>query len=892
MHHTYFNWLYLPILALTFVSNCNFAVGSPSARILAEEPSPMGNYQDYDFVTHSRIKVHPALTVGKPSKRDYVPEKQDTFLLEMMAFNKTFCMRLHPNNDLLHPEFKAIEHYRDSRDGKMKKRTLETGDLKPYRGHVIAIADHNNENSKSRYSCQWKDSSVPTYENFDSKLGWARFMLDQDMVYTKDLRKKSAIPIDEEMEYSAVSQYRGSFSDGRDIYSVRRADEYEKERRANDRPLILPSKRHPDHQKSEMIATRLSDRKSSLGKRDDLSLSSDNGGWCGSDSIKWNIDGSAEKFAAERAPEIKALFEGDSDQKPSLIELSKRATVPAGCPATSKMLYMTAVADCSYVAKKGGNTNIAKQIIIDIWNRVSAVYEKQMNVNLGLKTYEGFSSCGTYAFNKEASSSYNIRTRLSDFSKYRGDVGDSTTGLWHLMSDGASGSTIGIAWMDQVCQTSAWAQNNGGTIEYVTGAGISTMGAGNGAENEFMVVAHEIGHNFGANHDCSSDCDDASCSGIICTTSSSKCVNCGNGAACDCDNNYIMASKKSSSQTDSFSPNTVSQMCSKLATSGSCLKNPGLYPILNTGCGNGILEEGEDCDTGAQNTTCCIGTTCTFQPGATCAPENHGCCDEATCQAVNTTKVCRPKLSDECDFEERCDGTSISCPEDKYVKSGTKCTVPTGYDSKDLSDRDKQDLTCATGICTSRKIQCINVGEGKGTTGVSSPRYDIVGVCPGTTSLCRMFCQSQIEGCISVGGSYRLGLTCGNSGTCKEDGTCTNPDFFGMLFEWVYFNKALAGVVFGGIALLLLFVFYRVLQRMQARKRVDLVQQARLEARELALFEKIEREQTLMDRIKRQQMALSKSSTKSARTSVQSPDGKILKTADYSAGNSRRGSSQ
>lgn len=891
MYHTRFSWLSRPIVELliiiiiiTTALDGNLVMGSPSARILAQEPSPIGHYQDYDFVTHSRIKVHPALvSADRPSRRDYVPEKQDTFLLEMMAFNKTFCMRLHPNTDLLHPEFQAIEHYRDNKDDKLKTRSLDLGELKPYRGHVIAIADHNNENSKARYSCRWEHSSVPTYENVDSKQGWARFMIDEDMVYTKDLRKKSAIPVDDEMEYSAVAQYKGSFTDGRDIYSVGRADEYEKNRRDNDKPLILPRKRHPDHQYSEIIATRLSDKKSPLEKRGGLSLSSGSDQWCGSDSIKWNIDGSAEKFAAERAPEIKALFEGKSDQKPSLIELSKRSTVPAGCPATSKMLYMTAVADCSYVSKKGTVQN-AKQIIIDIWNRVSAIYENQMNVNLGLKTFVGFAACGTYDFNKEASSSYNIRTRLSDFSKHRGDIGDSTTGLWHLMSDGQSGSTIGIAWMDQVCQTSAWAQNNDGTIEYVTGAGISTMGAGNGAENEFMVTAHEIGHNFGANHDCSDDCDSASCSGIICTTSSSKCVSCGNGPACDCDNNYIMASKKSSSQTDAFSPNTVNQMCSKLATSGSCLKTPGLYPILNTGCGNGILEEGEDCDTGAKNTTCCIGSTCTFQPGASCAPENHGCCNEATCQAVNTTKVCRPKLSDECDYEERCDGSSISCPEDKYIESGTKCSDPTGFDG-DLTDRDKQELTCATGICTSRKIQCINVGEGKGTTGVSSPRYDIVGVCPGTTSLCRMFCQSQVEGCISVGGSYRLGLTCGNSGTCKEDGTCTNPDFLGLLFEWVYFNKALAGVVFGGIALLLLFVFYRVLQRMQARKRVDLVQQARLEARELALFEKIEREQRLMDRIKRQQMALSKSSTKSQ-------DDKILRTASYSAANSRRSSFQ
>lgn len=35
-------------------------------------------------------------------------------------------------------------------------------------------------------------------------------------------------------------------------------------------------------------------------------------------------------------------------------------------------------------------------------------------------------------------------------------------------------------------------------------------------------------------------------------------------------------------------------------------------------CGNGIKEDGEDCDTGGQPSNCCDPTTCKFKTGAVC----------------------------------------------------------------------------------------------------------------------------------------------------------------------------------------------------------------------------------------------------------------------------------
>lgn len=35
-------------------------------------------------------------------------------------------------------------------------------------------------------------------------------------------------------------------------------------------------------------------------------------------------------------------------------------------------------------------------------------------------------------------------------------------------------------------------------------------------------------------------------------------------------------------------------------------------------CGNGIKEDGEDCDTGGQSSNCCDPKTCKFKSGAVC----------------------------------------------------------------------------------------------------------------------------------------------------------------------------------------------------------------------------------------------------------------------------------
>uniref|UniRef100_A0A3B3RDR2 Disintegrin domain-containing protein n=1 Tax=Paramormyrops kingsleyae TaxID=1676925 RepID=A0A3B3RDR2_9TELE len=75
-------------------------------------------------------------------------------------------------------------------------------------------------------------------------------------------------------------------------------------------------------------------------------------------------------------------------------------------------------------------------------------------------------------------------------------------------------------------------------------------------------------------------------------------------------------------------------------------------------CGNGYLEDGEECDCGDEcSSPCCNAHNCTLKAGAQCA---HGVCCE-NCKLKSPGVLCRP-ASGSCDLPEYCDGKSESCP--------------------------------------------------------------------------------------------------------------------------------------------------------------------------------------------------------------------------------------
>uniref|UniRef100_A0A3Q2X814 ADAM metallopeptidase domain 9a n=1 Tax=Hippocampus comes TaxID=109280 RepID=A0A3Q2X814_HIPCM len=193
------------------------------------------------------------------------------------------------------------------------------------------------------------------------------------------------------------------------------------------------------------------------------------------------------------------------------------------------------------------------------------------------------------------------------------------------------GDTAGMAFIATVCS-----RTHGGGINAFTNNNVFAFAS---------IVAHELGHNLGMNHDDSRAC--------TCPTQ-----------ACIMNSGATGSRNFSSCSADDFEKML-------LHTGGSCLLNVPRPDEAYSApyCGNGLLDFGEECDCGSQqeceSDPCCEFKTCRLKPGAECATGE--CCYNCRFQPGGT--VCRAS-TDECDLPEFCNGSSSLCQSDVFVQVG------------------------------------------------------------------------------------------------------------------------------------------------------------------------------------------------------------------------------
>ncbi|XP_069809486.1 disintegrin and metalloproteinase domain-containing protein 19 isoform X2 [Dendropsophus ebraccatus] len=218
------------------------------------------------------------------------------------------------------------------------------------------------------------------------------------------------------------------------------------------------------------------------------------------------------------------------------------------------------------------------------------------------------------------------------------------------------GTTIGLAPLQAMCSSF---QSGGVNMDHSDNAiGVAA------------TMAHEMGHNFGMSH------DSAGC----CTAKPE-------------DGGCIMAAATGHPFPKVFNACNRRELDRFLRSGGGmCLSNTPDTKTLYGGarCGNGFLEEGEQCDCGDLeqcDNPCCNATTCTLLPGAECA---HGtCCHQ--CRLRPPGFPCR-KTSRSCDLPEYCTGRSPECPPNSFQLDGTSCQNGEAF--------------CYNGRCLTHQQQC------------------------------------------------------------------------------------------------------------------------------------------------------------------------------------------
>uniref|UniRef100_V5ETU2 Disintegrin and metalloproteinase domain-containing protein B n=1 Tax=Kalmanozyma brasiliensis (strain GHG001) TaxID=1365824 RepID=V5ETU2_KALBG len=699
------------------------------------------------------------------------------------AFQQEFFLHLQPNEHILHPEGTLVKYYGlNETTGQSYVRSTETlypGDVPAYHGVVV----HSSHSAR--------------------RLEEDRAGAFRDIYQDRDLGVvgRAAIMLHDDGSVSGAPSFSGSFDWFGNVHHINTPKSYLAKRQTGDPQLEPRSAQH-----GSMVVHRDSDI--TLEARDDTVFSNVTASLgCSSDVLDFNShnrlvlsqdtnDASSRsvysffKLPTPARLSRRDLFSGWNDlftrslQDDVVIETpqaepdafvyredlddyleptfrKRQATGndigngnnstnsfenvignTAGCPNSARVVYAGVAADCAYTERIGTQDDTRREIL-DNMNSVSNLYRSTFNVSIGVVELDVRSSSCPSSASQDAPwnlgcGTITIDERLSDFSQWRSQQPGNGIGLWHLMTACNSGSEIGVAWLGTVCMTDA--SSSGG--QTVSGTGVSSL-----TSQQWQVMAHEMGHNFGAIHDCTTGCTSNSNyavqnGGAPCCPSSAT--------TCDANAQYIM-NPSSRSNIQNFSPCSIGNICSLLGQGldTSCVQAPGQRSTLSTQqCGNGILEPGEECDAGPNGSQCCT-SQCRLTSGAQCDPATSACCSNS-CTFAASTQQCRPSVDDRCDTAEFCTGTSAECPADTTKDDGSSCG---------------SGLTCANGYCTSRDLQCQQASTG-------SLRFRSACSASNANS-CQLTCQSpnSINQCLILQQPFIDGTSCGYGGRC-ENGEC------------------------------------------------------------------------------------------------------------------------
>jgi len=234
-----------------------------------------------------------------------------------------------------------------------------------------------------------------------------------------------------------------------------------------------------------------------------------------------------------------------------------------------------------------------RQSVLDVLTNSNIIYLTQVNVFLSLGTLEIQTTLGGPAYNQYPPCNTDMYWALNTFTTWRRSQTNEDNGLYHLLTNCyPPPGVIGLAWVGVLC-------------DKTYGTGVSTY-----TSYLWRTVAHEIGHNFGAQHTFQ---EGQGTTGSI--------MDYGDGTL-----NGEYQFHTYYSKNEICNEITSSMQARGAGTVANCWKP------YQPQCGNGIIEANEDCD---DDSACCV--NCKFVAGGVCST---GPCCLSNCRYAPTTTNC------------------------------------------------------------------------------------------------------------------------------------------------------------------------------------------------------------------------------------------------------------
>uniref|UniRef100_A0A3Q2CU81 ADAM metallopeptidase domain 17a n=1 Tax=Cyprinodon variegatus TaxID=28743 RepID=A0A3Q2CU81_CYPVA len=327
------------------------------------------------------------------------------------------------------------------------------------------------------------------------------------------------------------------------------------------------------------------------------------------------------------------------------------------------------VADYRFFKQMGrSQESITLNYLIELIDRVDDIY-RNTTWNNEFKDYgvqiqqrpPGMSGAGWAHYNMENSpvageEVWEVKKLLEQFSS---DIAEnaSTVCLAHLFTyQDFDKGTLGLAYVAPPRNTplAYYPSHSAKKPSYLNTGLTSTKNYGKTilTKEADLVTTHELGHNFGAEHD------------------PDNLLNC--APSDDEGGKFVMYPIAVSG--DHVNNKRFSD-CSKASVGKSLqLKAPMCFKERNSKvCGNSRVEEGEDCDPGLLhlNDDLCCSPECKFRENVKCSDRNSPCCKN--CQYQQAGTKCQEPISATCKGMSFCTGNSSQCPPPENAMDDTIC---------------------------------------------------------------------------------------------------------------------------------------------------------------------------------------------------------------------------